>query len=299
MARGAPEARDYTPEFVPNLIARLERLLGPAWNRIRLRDEHGRRARPPNPARHPLAVLVEHARLAAGNIAREEYPGYVPDLLALSAVVEILSGAREEGVFPEIVRQLARPEGYRHDMLVLGMADLLSRYTPYDVRLFSSTAKGERVVDFDFGEIAGARLAVETKGPSEFDGPTRVVSPDEATRAIEKIWNKTTGGRRPQLRPDRPGMILTGGVTLRLESLPVIRNAAERWLQVHGERHPSVHAIATMTFVAVSFVNPPVMTHAGPRTLIHGVGRTRFEWAFNPFYNGPVRVVLAPDVPGP
>ena len=298
MSRGAPTVRDYSPEFVPTLLGQLRSLLGPTWERIRLRDERGQRARPQNPTRHPLAVLVEHAYLAAGNISRAEYPGNVPDLLALTAVVEILAGARERDAFPEIVTQLATREGYRHDMLVLGMVDLLRRYTSYDVRVFQSGVGGTRVVDFDFGESGGTRLAVETKGPREFDGPTRAVTPEESDQAIARIWSKATGGRTPQLRPDRPGVILTGGVTLRLESLPVIRDAAARWLQTHGRRHPAVHAIAIMTFIAVSVMNPPEITPDGPRTLIQGFGRTRFEWAFNPFYNGPVRVALAPEVSG-
>lgn len=200
MPRGPPVAQDSTSEFVPVLLARLEELLGPTWRRIRGVDRHGLVARPPNPVRHPLALLVEHAPLAALNMARGEFPGYVPDLLALTTGVELLAGARDEVSFPEIVSGMVRPEGSRHNMLVLGMVDLLRRYTAYDVELFRSRATTGRVIDFDFGQRPGPRLAVETKGPQEFDGPTRDVSAAVATRAIGK-HNREPEGAASRPRP--------------------------------------------------------------------------------------------------
>jgi|HubBroStandDraft_1064217.scaffolds.fasta_scaffold08402_2 hypothetical protein len=292
-----PPVADYTPELVPELLDRLRSLLPEALDDVLARDSRALQTGAALSNRHPMAVLIEHAGLAIGTIADGNVRGYIPDLLALANVVNTLDQFREDPVFPEVRGHFRSAEGYRHDMLVLGMAGFLRRLRVYEVRLFSTSTQGGRTLDFEFGPPGQRRLAVEAKAPELFDGPTRPVTRGEADRAIEDVWRKALGGPNPQVPDSTPALLLTGGVTLKLESLPIIQEAAVAWIGEHGPRHPNITGIGIMTFYSKAVIEPVVTSPTGPIRTVHGSVSSTFAYALNPAPNVPIRLILGPPVP--
>ncbi len=292
-----PPVEDYSPEYVPRLILRLEGLLPDALADVLARDKRHVRTGAGMADRHPLAVLVEHAERAPPMIAAGETGGYIPDLLALTNVVNTLEQFRSDPTFHEIVGHLRSAEGYRHDLLVLGMAGFLKRLGIYHVRLFSTARQDGPTVDFDFGPAHGQRLAVEAKAPALFDGPTRAVTREEAVEAIRSVWTRAVGGSDPQVPPGTPALLLTGGVTLQLESLPTIQSVAESWIQEHGHRHPNIAGISIMTFYSTAVIEPAVPGPSGPSRQVHGSVSSTFAYALNPAPDCPIKLHLGPPVP--
>lgn len=291
-----PPIESYRGDFLPSKLSRLRALLSGAFDDVLDRDARAVRAGASVAERHPLAVLIEHARLAAEAIATGRPAGFIPDLTALIGVVNSLEQFQIDPTFPEIVGHCRSPEGYRHDMLVLGMAGLLQRLGVYEVRLLSSAHPGG-ALDFEFGPPGQRRLAVEVKAPDLFDGPTRSVTRAEAERAIENVWRDALGGSDPQIPDSTPALLLTGGVTLRLESLPVIHAVAEDWIREHGPKHPNVSGIGIMTYYATTQVGPPGPGPGGLEIPVVAVVSTTLVYALNPAPNVMIRLRLGPPLP--
>ncbi len=288
-----PEPDQFSSALSEATHQELGDLLGPVWSAINSRDLRGRRASPPNPRRHLLAVLYEHADTFAQQFPGV-WPGFLPDYLAFHGLVSVLSRARAEPSFPELVTLLERPEGFRHTMVMLGFADHIRRHTQLPVRLPASGPAGQRVVDLLLGPEDGSHFQVETKTPAEFDGPLAPVTPANARGAIRRAWAKAVGGRRPQLPAERPGVLLLGGVTLKLESLPIIAQAATDWLSRRGEGHPNLWGIVVLTYWSYSVIPAGRRVGDGMPLTVNSHMGVQLRVAENPHYTGIPRIRLSP-----
>jgi hypothetical protein len=289
-----PDAPLYSDELNRATRARLREQLGQAWSRIEDEDGRRRTARPPNRDRHLLAVLDEHAGLWAGEYPTI-YPGHMPDFLALYGVVSILETFRSLDIFPDFQGRAADPLQFRHDMVEFGFAHHLVTYTPYRVQLLrSSRIAGQRVFDLLFGPNDGPTLAVEVKTPREFDGPRRALTPANVRGAISRVWKGAVSGRDPQLPGHRPGLLLLGGVTLQLESLPVFARVAEEWLTIKGRNHPNLWGIVGLTFWSYTRVPEGRRVGDGAEVEVSSHMGVRLAAAENPHYTGGPRIVFTP-----
>ena len=133
-------------------------------------------------------------------------------------------------------------------MVMLGMWDQVKRHGTHDIHLVSSRTSARHQVDLVLGDASDPKLHVEVKTPQEFDGPQAMVGRAEATTAIEREWRRALHGADPQLPPDKPSILLLGGLTLRLEGLPVVKHAAEKWLSSRGRTKPNLWGIAVLTY---------------------------------------------------
>ncbi|MGP8110095.1 MAG: hypothetical protein ACLQD9_05230 [Thermoplasmata archaeon] len=290
----APE--DFDPGMPGRVRARIRTALGPRWDRIEEADRRGRQARPPNPNRHLLAAIYENAGQFSLEEVAARYPGRLPDLLALTAVANILERSRDFEVLPELIASMVSSKDFRHHMLTLGLADHLRTHTPYTVRLPSPSANGQRIVDLVIAHEGGLTMEVETKTSDEFDGPRREVTPSNARGAISRAWRKAVSGERSQLGRTSPGLLLLGGVTLKVESLDVIQRAAGGWLRSHGRTHPNIWGIAVLTYWAYTLGPPPQVTPPGEIVEVNARAGIQLRAAENPSYTGPIRLVLTPYV---
>jgi hypothetical protein len=290
----APE--DFDPELPDRVRTRIRSELGRTWERIAAADRRGQEARPPNPSRHLLAVIDESVGQFSLDEVAARYPGRLPDLLALTAMANILEQSHDFEVLPELVSSMASPKDFRHHMLTLGLADHLRTYTPYTVRLPIRAPDGGRIVDLLLSD-GGKIMEIETKTSDEFDGARRQVTPSKARGAISRAWAKAIGGPRAQLGRNGPGMLLLGGVTLQVESLDVIRDVAAEWLATHGPSHPDVWGIAVLTYWTYTLGSPAAELASGRAVEIHARGGVQLRAAENPFYRGPIRIALTPYAP--
>jgi hypothetical protein len=290
---------DAEPEsFSPATNVRMHRLLsdllGPRWNEIQVRDSRGQAARPPNPRRHMLAVLSEHANIWAGEFPSGIWPGHAPDYLAFHGVVSILERSRSLAAFPNLIPQLVSPEGFRHHMTTLGFADHISQHTQYSVGLPSANPAGSRVVDMVLGPEQGDRILVETKTPREFDGAVAHLTRPNVLGALSRAWSTSVAGPTPQLPRDRPGVLLLGGLTMRVETLPVFDEVARDWLSRRGSSHPYLWGVIAQTFWTYT-ITPPGRTRGdGATRAIDGRMGVQLRMVENPFYTGIPRLVPAP-----
>ena len=285
----------FDPGFPDRVRSRIRVALGATWDRIEAADRRGQQATPPNPRRHVLAAIYENAgRFNLGEV-RAQYPGRMPDLIALTAMANVLDRSREFGALPEMVASMAAPGDFRHHMLTLGLADHLRAYTPYDVQLPFRPESGQRIVDLLLHHTDGHTMDIETKSSDEFEGPRRGVTYSNARGAISRAWKKKVSGERAQLGRRNPGTLLLGGVTLQVESLDVIRSAAEDWLSTHGRSHRNIWGIAALTYWTYTLGPTPVFDTGEP-VEIHARGGVQLRAAENPFYEGNVRIILTPYV---
>jgi hypothetical protein len=289
-------AEDFDPGLPDRVRARIRAALGPTWERIVAADLRGQQATPPNPHRHLLAVIHESVGLFNLEEVAARYPGRLPDLLALTAMANIIDRSRDFEALAELVPAMISPKGFRHHMLTLGLADHLRTYTPYTVRLPIRAPDGGPIVDLLLSH-SGQTMEIETKTSDEFDGPRREVSPSNARGAISRAWGKAVSGPRAQLGRNGPGLLLLGGITLQVESLDVIRDAASDWLSAHGRSHPNVWGIAVLTYWTYTLGSPAQELPSVHGIEIHARGGVQLRAAENPFYRGPIRLVLAPYAP--
>jgi hypothetical protein len=292
-----PGPETFSPAVNERIHQLLAEVLGPVWNEIQARDARGRSANPPNPRRHLLVVLSEHADLWADESTRGIWPGHAPDYLAFHGVVAIMERSRSDPAFAEILTQLVTPEGFRHHMTLLGFADHISRHTPYPVRLTTAGDPGQRVVDLVLGPMGGHSFQVEIKTPREFDGPVVALTRSNALGALSRAWAGSVGGQNPQLPPDRPGILLLGGLTMRVESLPVFDEAARDWLSHHGRSHPFLWGVVSQTFWTYSLTPPGRTLGDGAPLTIDGRMGVRLQLSENPHYTGTPRLAPAPYAP--
>jgi hypothetical protein len=286
---------DFDPGFPDRVRERIRAALGSTWDRIEAADRRGQQASPPNPRRHVLAAIYENSgRFDLAEVVAQ-YPGRMPDLIALTAMANVLDRSREFAALPEMVASMAAPEDFRHHMLTLGLADLLRACTPYGVRLPFRPESGHRIVDLLLDHPNGQTMEIETKTNDEFEGPRREVSYSNARGAISRAWKKKVSGVRAQLGRHNPGTLLLGGVTLKVESLDVIRSAAKDWLSTHGRSHRNIWGIAVLTYWTYTLGPAPVFGTGEP-VEIHARGGVQLRAAENPFYEGTVRIVLTPYV---
>jgi hypothetical protein len=287
---------DFTPEFPGQTQARIRAILGPVWERIDSEDRRGREATPPNPTRHPLAAMYESAgQFNLDEVARQ-YPGRLGDLLGLAAIANILERSRDFEAFPGLVSAMASPKDFRHHMLTLGLADHFRAYTPYRVLLPSPRGLGDRMVDLLIIHEDETEMEVETKTRNELDGPRREVTMASALGAVSRAWRKAVSGDRAQLGRAKPGLLLIGGVSLKLESLDTIQRASEEWLSRRGPTHPNVWGIAAISYWTYT-LNPPgrVQPEAGARE-VHGRAGVQLRFAKNPHYTGHIEIIPTPYV---
>jgi len=104
-------------------------------------------------------------------------------------------------------------------------------------------------------------------------------------------------GPRAQLGRTGPGLLLLGGVTLRVESLDVIQASAVDWLAAHGRTHPNVWGIAALTYWTYTLGFPAQELLSGRGVEIHARGGIQLRAAENPYYGGPIRILLTPYAP--
>jgi hypothetical protein len=272
----------------------LDELMGDTWTRIQASDRRGREARPANPRRHLLAILSDHANEYSEQFVRGIWPGNAPDYLAFHGVVSILDRCRLNPLFPECIAQMVSFAGFRHNMTVIGFADHITRHTNYPIRLVSGRERGERVVDLILGEGPDGSIQMETKTPQEFDGPIRALTPQNVRGAISRAWAKAVSGPRPQLPTDRPGALLLGGLTMRVETLPVFETTALEWLRSHGAGHPNLWGIIAQTFWTYSITPPGRTIGDGAPMTIDGRMGVRLRMVRNPSYAGSVQLAPAP-----
>ncbi len=273
---------------------RIRTVLGPTWTRILDADVRGQSARPRNPRRHLLAAIYENAGRFNLEEVANQYPGRLPDFLALVAMANILERSRDFPVFNELVSSMVPQEGFRHHMLTLGLADHLRTHTPYPVDLPVPEGHGRRTVDLRLGHPSGAVLEVETATSDEFDGPRRRVTSSNARGAIARAWRRKVSGTSAQLGTQGPGLLLLGGLTLEVSSLQVVREAAAEWLARKGQSHPTIMGIAALTYWTYT-LGEPRFPSAVPLT-IHARGGVQIAAAENPYYTGPIRIVWTPYV---
>ena len=289
-----PDLETFSPDVNDRMQRTLQSLLGGVWDEIRARDARGQAARPRNAKRHLLAVLAEHANLWADESQRGVWPGHAPDYLAFHGVVAILERARAHPAFAEVTTQLVSPAGFRHHMTMLGFADHIRRHTPYPVNLTSVGSPGERVVDLILGPMDGQSFHVETKTPRDFDGPVVALTESNVRGALSRAWPRAVGGPNPQLPPDRPGILLLGGLTMRVESLPVFDGVARDWLARRGRVHPYLWGIVAQTFWSYSIIPAGRSVGDGAPISIDAHMGVRLSLVENPHYIGVPRLVPAP-----
>jgi hypothetical protein len=296
-AVGPPQ--DFDPGLPDRTRSRIREYLGPTWNRIEAANLRGLQATPPNPNRHVLAVMYENVGRFSLQEVAAQYPGRLPDLLGLTTIANILERSQDFDVLPELVPSMVSGRDFRHHMITLGFADHLRSYTPYGVHLPIASRSGERTIDLVLTHLDGTTMEVETKTSDEFDGPRREVSPSNAKGAISRAWRKAVTGNNAQLGRSGAGLLLLGGVTLKVESLEVIRQSAEEWLAQRGRSHPNIWGIAALTYWTYTLGRTPRDAAPGESVEVHARGGVQLRAAENPFYSGRLRMVLTPYVPEP
>ena len=122
-----PDPEDFSPALNGRIHRLLADLMGDTWTRIEASDRRGREARPANPRRHLLAVLSDHANDFAQQFVNGVWPGKGLDYLAFHGIVSIMERFRTDPLFSECVAQMVTPEGFRHNMTVLGFADHITK----------------------------------------------------------------------------------------------------------------------------------------------------------------------------
>ncbi len=254
----------------------------------------GRRTNPPNPRRHLLPLLRESADLFVTEFARGIFPGRVGDLLAYHGTIAILERARTDPAFPDIVSQLETPEGFRHNMVMLGLWDLMMRHSPHRAHLVPPSFSTGRIVDLIIGELAGPSFHVEVKAPMEFDPPRANVTPSQADDAVRREWRRALHGPIPQVAPDTPAILLLGGLTLRLECLPIVKRAAEKWLDRRGASHPNVWGIAILTYFSYTRLPPGRSFGDGAPMVVDSASAVHLAAAENRYYTGTPRIHFTP-----
>lgn len=287
--------RKFTPDVVQEGVSSLVEMLGPTYLRIRDQDQRGQTARPPNPERHLLAVIVENAQRFADEFSRGmARPLGLGELLALEAILGVLGRARSDPFFKELVPQLETDEGFRHHMVMLGMWDHVSRRaTDKRIRLQSTRTPG-RQVDLVLGDEINPKFHIEVKAPKEFEGSQSKITRTEATTAIERGWKHTFHRAGPQVPPDRPSLLLIGGLTLRLESLAVVQSAARNWLSRHGQSRPNLWGIAALTYFSHITLPPGRRLDDGAPIEVKGRGGVHLAFAASPHYVGAPGIQVLP-----
>lgn len=289
----SPE-EEFDPSFPGRVQERVRRLLGTTWDEILAADVRARQARPPNPKRHILALLDENASRFSLEEVAASYPGRLPDLLALTAIANILERSRSFDAFEGMAASMVSPKDFRHHMLTLGLADHIRTHTPYQVRIPVGQESGQRIVDLVISHPDGQEMEVETQTRDEFDGPRQEVTPANALGAISRAWKKKVSGDRAQLGRLGPGLLLLGGLTLKVESLSVIQRMAERWLALRGRGHPTIWGIAALTYWTYTLGPPPRPSPEGRPAEVHARAGVQLRAAENPYYTGHLRIALSP-----
>jgi hypothetical protein len=286
--QGGGQVPEYSPELLRETRERLRSVLGEVWNRIEAADN----ASLPGRERHLLTVLDRHAARFEDDFTAHRFPGHLPDLMALTLVVNILERSASDPVFSEILPGLADRGEFRHHMLTLGLADHLRRYTSYPVRLPTRSCSGARIVDLVIETVP--EIYVETKGSREFDGPLRSVSPTNAFKGIKQAWRRAFGGDHPQVPDDVTSALLVGGVTVEVSSMGNIQRRARDWLSRRGADHRLCWGILAMTFLTVSRIPPGRRIGDGAPITVNAIASPLLIGIHNPHYRGTIQLVLTP-----
>jgi hypothetical protein len=259
------------------------------WNRIELRDQKAKAASPPQ-SRHLLALMDERAGICEKEVEAGHQSVLIPDTLGLLTVVDVLERSAADPRVSSLVPDLVTQEGFRHNILTLGFADL-ARRAGFPISIPALPAKGARMYDLDLGSSVEVGIAVETKTSDEFDGPVRVPAVEQSERAVKRAWEKDRKLR--QLPRTRPALLLLGGVTLGVRGIPSIVHVAERLLWKVGWRRPRLVGMAVMTFwtATTDYREEAVGETIRVTGSLHG--SVYLDLAANPHYPGAIPVSIA------
>jgi hypothetical protein len=285
-----PTSETLSSAVVATARNRLRSQLGPVWGEIERRDRNAKLANPTQP-RHLLAVLDERAGICERDLAEGHRSRVIPDTLGLMTVVTVLERSASDPRISALLPDLVTQEGFRHNILTLGFADL-ARRAGRSISIPLQSAKGVRMYDLDLGDPGNSGIAVETKTSDEFDGFVRVPTVEECENAVRRAWEKDRKLR--QLPRTRAGLILLGGVTLGVRGVPTIVHVAEHFLWKVGQRRPRLVGIAIMTFwTATTDYREEV---AGNSVRVSGSlhGSVYLELAANPHYSGKIPLSIEP-----
>lgn len=286
----APTPSGAGTTFVRGLGARLRMVIGEPLDEILKIDMRRRVLGSSQGTRHLLPELLESSMTVLQEMERGRESAHLGDFVILQTVTETLERMSSDPGFALMRPGLADPARFRHDLVTLGYVDLLRRETPYTVTLPTDRAVKERSSDFTVVSAEGWTVEFETKAPVEFEGPTKLVSADEARKAVEKSWDKAVG-RSKQLKGGISAALLLGGVTMNLQSLLTIQRAAIDFLDRRGARQPNFWGVIPFTMVVMREEPKTTHTAAGPGFVLGLQSRVQTAPARNPHYAGKVEIV--------
>lgn len=225
---GAPDG-----EWLRRMAARLERALGDRLASLTASDARATKSPTPPGQRQRIIELISFARVTAD--AFYNAPGQTPppvdvdgELLAeLTSLIGMLDRWNNHPAMPDLLATLSHQTEPQHTLMLLVIASYLAD-AGNGVGLYFGETPG-KVADMWLQPSLGERLELELKVPLALRSPDRPLSPEAASRVIEKAIKKAHG----QLRTGSSHMLAIGGLHIG-ESIQALEIAARKLL--HNQR---------------------------------------------------------------
>jgi hypothetical protein len=158
--------------------------------------------------------------------------------------LSVLEKWKEDPSWPSILRTLENPTDFRHAVVSLAAASfLIDAGNDVGIQEESTT----RSADLQIAVRSNETVGLEVKCPSALQGPREPIRDDEADRIIDKAMRDAGTGPRGQLSPDRPGLLIVGGVHLQEEDLDTLEEASKRLLLKTGSRRKHIAGISILS----------------------------------------------------
>jgi len=182
----------------------------------------GNRRRRGRAERHRLRFLAERVRASA-----ETFPDVIdlPAILELDLILELAHAWQGDPAWPSRLKSFREAGQFTHGIIELAAGSALiaigNDVGPERPR------KGRRTADLGCVISAADVLALEIKVPQRLQWPARSqLRRDEAVTLVERALGAAGTGRRGQLSPERPGILVIGGFHLALDDVAILRDAA-------------------------------------------------------------------------
>jgi hypothetical protein len=162
----------------------------------------------------------------------------------LHLALTVLERWKDNPSWPSILRTLENPTDFRHAVVSLTAASfLIDAGNDVGIQEESTT----RSADLQIAVRSNETVGLEVKCPSALQGPRGPIGDDEADRIIDKAMRDAGTGPRGQLSPDRPGLLIVGGLHLQEGDLDTLEEASKRLLLKTGSRRKHIAGISILS----------------------------------------------------
>lgn len=208
----------------------LKSLLGDAFTKIQGPHERARTSGTrPAGLPHRLMMVLDDLEAASASAGTEQQYVHIESLGELQAAVHLFIQFQKHPRWSDFRRKLVDPHEYAHTFLVMLLANKFSGVST-EVEPESTARTPDLVVDVRGME----QLALEVKAPVIMQTPYPPLSDGIAEKLVEARFKAAGMGTGGQLPPSRSGILVFGGFHPWPEDMPLLEEAARRYLALHA-----------------------------------------------------------------